>query len=207
GRKPREIGIRARRREIRIRARVRCPASGLPDERHVMRRVGSDWGSRRWSEMLGCGATRSAVGMNPQRLAPWPGWREGAVRVWLSLTLLCSVLACGESPRIPANAASGGADSAAEVASSPSEGASAGSKVAGWPAAPTPDSAESRTPATEPPRAQASPSLALDPEGLRLVDRETGRARSIAFGSPGDFVVEVTSLALGAPLARGSSRD
>ncbi|HEX6925054.1 MAG TPA: hypothetical protein VF167_06470 [Longimicrobiaceae bacterium] len=49
--------------------------------------------------------------------------------------------------------------------------------------------------------------LALDPEGLRLVDRETGRARSIAFGSPGDFVVEVTSLALGAPLERGSSRD
>lgn len=140
--------------------------------------------------------------MNRRTVLTWAGWRERAVGGWLFLTLLCSVVACGESPR-----GSVEATPETEVASSRAEGGDSASEVLDSRPFPKSDAAEAPALPSDPSAAQASPLLALDPEGLRLVDRETGRSRSIAFGSPGDFAVESTSLALGPPVERGSSPE
>jgi hypothetical protein len=74
-------------------------------------------------------------------------------------------------------------------------------------------------PATPPPAAEtpvATPSpapagaraVALDPEGLRLVDRQSGSTAALAFGQPAEQVVASVSAAQGsAPSERGTNSE
>jgi ABC-type Fe3+-hydroxamate transport system substrate-binding protein len=77
-------------------------------------------------------------------------------------------------------------------------------------AADEPASAPPAAPAA--PEAPASPTtpaaprvVSLDPEGLRLVDRQSGSTASIAFGQPSAQVVALVSASLGGAPGRWSS--
>lgn len=69
-------------------------------------------------------------------------------------------------------------------------------------------------PATETPAAAPAPApagahaVALDPEGLRLVDRQSGSTAALAFGQPAAQVVAAVSAAQGsAPSDRGTNSE
>ena len=75
------------------------------------------------------------------------------------------------------------------------------------PADPAPASA---TPAPAPPApadAAAGPALALDGEGLRLVDRSSGRTRPIAFGTPEAQVLAALQPLRGPPAERSTNEE
>ncbi len=66
--------------------------------------------------------------------------------------------------------------------------------------------------AASPPSASPTPAstrvVALDPEGLRLVDRNSGSTAPVAFGQPAEQVLAVVSAARGAPPAqRGTNPE
>lgn len=72
-----------------------------------------------------------------------------------------------------------------------------------------PPAAPAEPQAPTPPTAPAAPRVvSLDPEGLRLVDRQSGSTASIAFGQPSAQVVALVSSSLGsAPGQTGSNPE
>lgn len=60
---------------------------------------------------------------------------------------------------------------------------------------------------TEPPPAKSAPALALEGEGLRLVDPESGRTRPLAFGASQAEALTAIALAQGAPKDSGRNSD
>lgn len=68
------------------------------------------------------------------------------------------------------------------------------------------------TPGTEaPPAATPAPAstrlVGLDPEGLRLIDRNSGSTASLAFGQPAEQVLSVVGASRGAPTDRGTNSE
>lgn len=62
-----------------------------------------------------------------------------------------------------------------------------------------------------PPAATPAPAstrlVGLDPEGLRLIDRESGSTASLAFGQPAEQVLSVVGASRGAPKERGTNAE
>ena len=65
--------------------------------------------------------------------------------------------------------------------------------------------------ADAPPTASSAPAstrvVGLDPEGLRLVDRQSGSTASLAFGQPAEQVLAVVGASRGAPAERGTNPE
>lgn len=93
---------------------------------------------------------------------------------------------------VPALLLSACEDPAQEPASAPADTA-----VTPGPAAP---------PATSPAPASTRV-VGLDPEGLRLIDRQSGSTASLAFGQPAEQVLAMVGASRGAPAERGTNSE
>ena len=80
----------------------------------------------------------------------------------------------------------------------------AGSEMAVPAAAPAAEAPVAAKPA---PTAAAKAQIALDGEGLRLVDSESGAARALPFGSPAASALETLTRVQGAPPKRSTNPD